>query len=72
MMADRDRGGGAVAALETPERLSRVLDVLGNDPLYQPEYERYVAGMAFAGPPAVVAFDDALAALRGLCETVAA
>jgi predicted nucleotidyltransferase component of viral defense system len=61
---DRSRGGGVLTGLGPGECLLALLDRLEGDALYREEYERYVAAIAFAGPPEILSFDHALAALR--------
>ncbi|MBD8737612.1 nucleotidyl transferase AbiEii/AbiGii toxin family protein [Sphingomonas sp. CFBP 13706] len=62
--ADRQRGGGVLAEMPPPGRLAALRERLGQDALYREEYDRYVAAIAFAGPPEVLSFDLALTALE--------
>ncbi|HEX8654501.1 MAG TPA: nucleotidyl transferase AbiEii/AbiGii toxin family protein [Allosphingosinicella sp.] len=68
--ADLDRGGGVLAGLTPPERLLALREQLAGDALYREEYERYVAAIAFAGPPEILSFDHALAALERVSSAV--
>jgi len=64
LQADRERGGGVLAEMPPSGRLAALRERLAQDGLYRDEYERYVAAIAFAGPPEVLSFDLALTALE--------
>ena len=66
LVADSDRGGGAVASLPPAERLSMMLAILDADEHYEAEYTRFVEGMAFAGDAEIPNFRAATEAVRRL------
>lgn len=63
---DRQRGDGVLAEMPFPDRFAALGERLRQDPLYREEYDRYVAAIAFAGPPEVLSYDLALTALERL------
>lgn len=72
MIADANRGRGAVEHLPPKERLEAMLDKLDSDPLYRDDYNRFVGGLAFAGEDELPNFDAAFESLRRLTAMVAA
>ena len=59
LLADSNRGGGAVAHLTPRDRLGAMLKRLGADEAYAGEYTRFVEGMAFAGAGEILSYRDA-------------
>lgn len=71
LVADTDRGNGAVAHLPPEERLAAMLDKLGSDPLYRNDYDKFVGGLAFAGAKELPDYLAASEALRRLTRILA-
>lgn len=72
MIADSNRGGGALSGMYPAERVTALLEHLRTDALYADEYSRFVGGMAFAGNEEVASYDLALESLERLCGLVPA
>ena len=68
MIADSDRGNGAVAELPPRDRLTTMLARLEADATYADDYRRFVEGMAFAARDEVPDYVAATDALRRLTD----
>jgi hypothetical protein len=70
LVADSDRGNGAVAHLPPRERLAAMMARLDEDAAYQDDYRRFVEGLAFAESGEVPDYAAAVAALRRLAAAL--
>jgi hypothetical protein len=68
LLADTDRGGGAVADLPPKERLDAMLAKLAADEEYESDYRRFVEAMAFAEAGEIPSYEAAVQALHTLSK----
>lgn len=67
MSLERDqthRGGGVIVDMPVTNRLTNALEILGEDALYQKEYEQFVTSMSYASEDELINFEEAVQALE--------
>ncbi|MDD3029249.1 MAG: nucleotidyl transferase AbiEii/AbiGii toxin family protein [Alphaproteobacteria bacterium] len=64
------RGGEAIEALTSQDRLTEALRVLRQDDLYRKEYEQFVDNMSYADEGQRMSFDASLLSLDGIINLV--
>lgn len=71
MSLERDqtrRGGGIIADMPVTDRLTRALNILEEDALYQKEYEQFVTSMSYASEEELISFEEAIQALKRIID----
>ena len=58
------RGGGVIADIPVTSRLTNALEILGEDALYQKEYEQFVTSMSYASEDELINFEEVVQALE--------
>lgn len=62
----RERGGESIAAMDIPERLEKVSELLATREFWRNEYNRFVKEMSFAPEEERIVFDEALPVVHGI------